>query len=93
MVKITEPEISTRTIDTLGLTDLLGVGTSSFAGSPNNRIHNISVGVAKLNGILLKPGQEFSFIENIGEIEAAQGYLPELVIKNNKTIPHYSAPR
>jgi len=88
-VKRIEPNISTQTIDTLGLTSLLAVGTSSFAGSPNNRIHNISVGAAKLNGILLKPGQEFSFIENIGEIEAAQGYLPELVIKNNKTIPEY----
>ncbi|OIO48141.1 MAG: hypothetical protein AUJ32_01205 [Parcubacteria group bacterium CG1_02_40_82] len=89
LVKKIEPEISTQTIDTLGLTNLLGIGTSSFAGSPNNRIHNISVGAAKLSGILLEPGQEFSFIENIGEIETDQGYLPELVIKNNKTIPEY----
>jgi vancomycin resistance protein YoaR len=88
-VKRIEPDISTKTVDTLGLTSLLAVGTSSYAGSPANRIHNISVGAAKLSGILLKPGEEFSFIQNIGEIEAAQGYLPELVIKNNKTIPEY----
>jgi len=84
-----EPEISSKTIDTLGLLDLIGEGTSNFAGSPKNRIHNINIGATKFNGILIKPGEEFSFNKNLGEISAAQGYLPELVIKGNKTIPEY----
>ncbi len=88
-VEETPPQISTQTIDTLGLNSLLAQGTSNFAGSPKNRIHNIGVGATKISGTLLKPDQEFSFLETIGEIGAEQGYLPELVIKNNKTIPEY----
>ncbi len=83
------PLISTKTIDTLGLTNLLGQGTSNFAGSPKNRIHNISIGASKISGALVGPGEEFSFVKSIGEIEAKQGYLPELVIKNKKTVPEY----
>lgn len=83
------PQISSETIDTLGLVNLIGVGSSNYAGSPKNRVHNISIGAAKMNDILLKPGEEFSFNEHIGEIGAEQGYLPELVIKSGKTVPEY----
>lgn len=81
--------ISTTTIDTLGLTELLGAGDSNFAGSPKNRVHNIGIGAVKISGTLVRPGEEFSFNKTIGEISAAQGYKPELVIKNRRTVPEY----
>jgi vancomycin resistance protein YoaR len=28
-------------------------------------------------------------VKTLGEVDAANGYLPELVIKENKTIPEY----
>lgn len=84
-----QPQISNASIEGLGLTTLLGKGESNFAGSPKNRQHNISVGASKLNGFLIRPGEEFSFGKSIGEIDAQNGWLPELVIKGNKTIPEY----
>lgn len=69
--------------------ELLATGHSSFAGSPNNRRHNIKVGADAIHGLLMKPGDEFSLVETLGDIDAAAGYLPELVIKGNKTIPEY----
>lgn len=39
--------------------------------------------------MLIAPGEEFSLVKALGEIDAAAGYLPELVIKNNRTIPEY----
>lgn len=69
--------------------ELIGTGHSNFAGSSYNRRHNIKVGADAIHGILIKPGEEFSLVENLGEIDAAGGYLPELVIKGNKTIPEY----
>ncbi len=83
------PMVSTNTIDTLGLTNLIGVGTSNFSGSPKNRIHNIGIGASKISGIIIDPGQEFSIVQALGNIDASTGYLPELVIKNNRTIPEY----
>ncbi|MBU4512181.1 VanW family protein, partial [Patescibacteria group bacterium] len=58
-------------------------------GSPTNRRHNIGVGANKLNGLLIAPDEEFSLVQTLGEVNAATGYLPELVIKGNKTIPEY----
>lgn len=69
--------------------ELIGTGQSNFAGSPYNRRHNIKVGADAVHGLLIKPGEEFSLVENLGEIDAANGYLPELVIKGDKTIPEY----
>ena len=80
-------EITTNTINDLGINELIGVGESNFSGSPSNRRTNIKVGANSLNGILIKPGEEFSLLTALGEIEASKGYLPELVIKGDRTVP------
>ncbi len=82
-------KVSTKDMNNLGITEIIGIGKSNFAGSPPNRRHNIKVGADTLNGLLIKPGEEFSLISALGEIDAANGYLPELVIKGNKTVPEY----
>ena len=88
-IEKSKPKITTETIDNLGITSLLAKGVSNFVGSPANRIHNIRVGAAKFNGILLKPEEEFSFNKILGEVGPEQGYKPELVILKNKTTPEY----
>ncbi len=84
-----QPEVMTDNINDLGIKEIIGIGESSFAGSPANRIHNIKNGANKIHGMLIKPGEEFSLITALGEIEASTGYKAELVIKGNKTIPEY----
>lgn len=69
--------------------ELIGTGHSNFAGSPVNRRHNIKVGADAVHGLLIEPGKEFSLVSALGEIDASAGYLPELVIKGNKTVPEY----
>ncbi|MFH1460797.1 MAG: VanW family protein, partial [Patescibacteria group bacterium] len=83
------PKIRLRETNQLGIQSLIGQGVSNFAGSPANRKHNIKTAVAKLNGYILSPDEEFSFINFLGETGPDQGYLPELVIKKNKTVPEY----
>ena len=82
-------ELNTSEINDFGITEIIGTGHSNFAGSPKNRRHNIKIGADALNGILIKPKDEFSLNKTLGEINAKTGYLPELVIKDNKTIPEY----
>lgn len=78
-----------QTLKNLGITQLLGVGQSNFKGSPSNRRHNIANGAAALRGLIIKPNEEFSLIENLLPVNASSGYLQELVIKGDKTIPEY----
>lgn len=89
VVQKTKPQTNIADINDLGINELIGIGASIFAGSPINRRHNIKVGAQSLNGLLLAPGEEFSTNNALGEINAARGYLPELVIKGNQTIPEY----
>jgi len=76
-------------IDELGIKELIAIGESDFSGSPANRVHNIKQGAQVFSGALIAPGREFSFITTLGEVSAKTGYLPELVIKEDKTIPEY----
>lgn len=84
-----EPKITEEKIQKMKIEKLIARGTSNFYGSPKNRIYNIKIGASKFNGILIAPGEIFSFNKALGEVSARTGYLPELVIKENKTIPEY----
>jgi vancomycin resistance protein YoaR len=83
------PKIVGEDAERLGITELLGVGRSDFSGSPTNRRRNIALGKARMNGILIEPGGVFSQLDVLGEIDGAHGWLPELVIKGDKTVPEY----
>ena len=84
-----EPESLPDDINSLGIKELVAQGISNFAGSPKNRRENIRVGMEKLHGLLIKPDEEFSLIEAIGPVDEKAGFLPELVIKGDRTVPEY----
>lgn len=81
--------VTLNSLNKLGITALLARGESNFNGSSASRIHNIKTGSAKFQGLLLKPGEEFSFNQNLGEVEAKEGYRSELVIKKGKLVSEY----
>ena len=93
VVEVDPAKVATSDLNDLGIKELIGQGVSNFAGSPQNRRHNIAVGAATLNGILIEPGEDFSLLKALGEIDGAHGYLPELVIKGDRTIPEYGGGR
>lgn len=83
------PKISGNDRERLGLSELIGEGRTNFRGSPKNRIYNIKRALEQFNNILIAPGEEFSFVDYLGEVDGEHGYLPELVIKNNRTEPEF----
>lgn len=89
IVDVAPSAVATGDLNNLGIKELLGTGHSNFSGSPVNRRHNIDVGADTLNGILIPPDQEFSLVDALGEIDGEHGYLQELVIKGDRTIPEY----
>ncbi|MBU1062932.1 MAG: VanW family protein [Patescibacteria group bacterium] len=82
-------DISADNINDFGIKEIIGTGESNFTGSPTNRRHNIKTGTNAVNGLLIKPNEEFSLVKALGKIDKTTGYLPELVIKKNKTVPEY----
>lgn len=84
-----KPQTELAATNDLGIVELVAVGESDFSGSPRNRIHNVTVGADKFNGLVIAPGQEFSFNEYLGDVDAEHGFLPELVIKASGVIPEF----
>lgn len=85
--EVSQPQNSLAQTNDLGIVELIGKGESSFAGSPKNRRHNIKIGMEKMTGIIIKPGEIFSFNQYLGEVDEKNGFLPELVIKKTGTVP------
>jgi len=88
-VQVAPAKIGTADANGMGISELLGVGRSNAAGSPKNRWHNIRIGVNTLNGILIAPDEEFSLLKALGSVDGEHGYLQELVIKGDRTVPEF----
>lgn len=85
-VSILKPDITENEANKMGITERIGVGTSLFFGSIENRIFNLTLASSRLNGVLIKPGEEFSFNKTIGDVSSLTGYKQAYVIQNGKTI-------
>jgi len=82
----TQPKISNEQVNDLGIKELIGKGESTFFHSIPSRIHNVALTAAKLNGVLVAPGEEFSFNKALGDVSAATGFKPAYIIKNGRTV-------
>lgn len=72
-----------------GIRELIGTATTPFTGSPKNRISNIKNGIKFISGAIVQPGEEFSTLGRLGTVDNTTGYLPELVIKGDRTQPEF----
>lgn len=52
--------------------------------SQQNKAVNIDLACQKINGILLRPGETFSFWQTVGKVNKKNGYKEGRVIKGNK---------
>lgn len=81
-----DPEVKTEDANNLGIAELIGKGESWFTGSITNRIFNLKKAADELNGVLVAPGETFSFNQKVGEVSSATGYKQAYIIKEGKTI-------
>jgi vancomycin resistance protein YoaR len=81
-----EPSVTTEKANTLGIRQLIGRGYSEFTGSIPGRIHNVAFAAEKFNGVLMQPGETFSFVKALGEVSAATGYQAAYIIKDGRTV-------
>ncbi len=85
-VALNPPQVKTADVNNLGIKELVGTGTSYFAGSIPGRIHNINLAASKFMGVLVPPGETFSFTKTVGDISVLTGYKQAYIISQGKTI-------
>ncbi|MEG6510597.1 VanW family protein [Desulforamulus ruminis] len=71
-------------IEALKINGKIGEFTTYFDGENTNRRMNIKLAADKINNLMLKPGQEFSFNQTVGARTAAAGFRPARVIVGNE---------
>lgn len=72
--------------ESYGINHLIGVGKSTYFHSIDSRVHNLALAAEKLNGTLVAPGEEFSFLQNVGPISSSTGFQTAYVISEGRTV-------
>lgn len=72
VTKVTEPKTNKEELDKVR--DVLGSGSTIYAGSKAERCKNIENGVSLINGTLLLPGEQFSLLAHVTPFSAEHGY-------------------
>lgn len=79
------PQARPETFASLGITELVAEGRSSFRNSAAYRVQNIRAGARRMDGMLIPPGAEFSFNRTVGNINAANGFTEGYAIIDGRT--------
>lgn len=74
------------TAQELGITELVSQATTYYTGSTQARVANIIEAATRFDGVLLAPGEEFSFNRLVGEITAEEGFAEGLIIYGDSTV-------
>jgi len=81
----TEPTVPLADTNDLGITERIGLGTSTYAGSIPNRVYNVDHTAEIIGAVLIAPGEEYSFAQTVGDISSASGFKSAYVIRNGRT--------
>lgn len=84
--EITPTVHSQATAAELGITELITQSTTWFYGSTPERKHNIARAAAQFFGVVVAPGEEFSFNRYLGDVTEEAGFTTGLIILGGRTV-------
>ncbi|MBS4912845.1 MAG: VanW family protein [Veillonella sp.] len=73
--------------DLAGITTVLGTYETYYNAGDQSRTHNIQLATDKINNVILKPNEVFSFNNIVGERTAEAGYDDAPVFMDGKLVP------
>lgn len=73
-LKITIPEITTNKIGSEAFPDMLSTFSTRYDASNTPRTTNLKLAMGKLNGVVIAPGETFSYNKTLGKRTAEAGY-------------------
>jgi len=79
------PEVTSESLRELLFRDVLSERTTYIDGT-SNRLTNITLAAAAIDGLILNPGEEFSFNGTVGERTAAKGFKTAGAYSGGRTV-------
>lgn len=84
---VTEPAVTQESLTKAGIVTMQSVFSTVFDSRDVNRSANVALAAAKINGIILKPGQTFSFNDAVGPRDTASGFKEAMEIFDSEMVP------
>lgn len=88
-LKVVKPSKTTDMLGEEAFPDRLATYSTTYNGSNYNRSTNLRLSAAKINGVVLMPGEEFSYNKTLGQRTAAAGYKPAAAYVGGKVVNEY----
>lgn len=85
-LKITLPEHNLENFKGELFSDLLGSQTSNYSSSSASRANNVELAASKINGVVLNPGDSFSYNDTVGQRTEAAGFKAAGAYANGKVV-------
>ncbi len=79
----TDPAESTAELEALGIIEVVSEFSTPLTSEPR-RTRNITNGASKVNGTLIRPGEEFNLGDVLGPLDAEHGYVQAGAIVNGQ---------
>jgi vancomycin resistance protein YoaR len=70
----------------LGITEQVGEATTYYVGSTQSRKNNIFEAISRFDGLIVAPGEEFSFNAYLGDISPETGFVQGKIILGGRTV-------
>lgn len=74
-VTVTVPDVTTESLQALLFRDVLGAQETFYYTYDSNRCNNLHLAISKLDGLILNPGEEFSYNDVIGQRTEEAGFM------------------
>ena len=84
-IKYLQPDVTSEYLESFLFRDLIGECITNIDGN-NNRFTNIALAADFIDGLVLEPGDEFSFNDIVGIRTSARGFKPGPSILNGEIV-------
>ena len=83
---ITKAEVTVESLERKLIKRVISAYTTSFASSDANRAHNVMLASSKIDGVILNPGDRFSYNKVVGPRTATAGFKNAHVYEGNRIV-------
>ena len=81
-----QPTIKLADLPSPAKLQLIASGSSTYYGSSPERRTNVANAAAKIDGTVVAPGENFSFLQSLGGISPENGFVGGLIISGGRTV-------
>lgn len=85
-VTLTQPDLKMDDLSGGLFGDKLAAKTTSLSGSSYNRINNVKLAAEHIDGVILEPGDSFSYNQTVGQRTKANGFLEAGAYANGQVV-------